>query len=99
MSSALSGLANEAFLKLFQSDLCDDKPIFVFCDMSRKSSLSRQIMLHDCVCVELLPASSTIKQWPQKSQRDLSELDQSLLNLPRRHELDGKSRVPHKAYS
>ena len=99
MSSALSGLANEAFLKLFQSDLCNDKPIFVFCDMSRRSSLSRQIMLHDCVCVDLLPASGTIKQWPQKSQRDLSELDQSLLNLPRRHELDGKSRVPHKAYS
>ena len=56
-------------------------------------------MLHDCVFVDLLPASGTIKQWPQKSQRDLSELDQSLLNLPRRHALDGKSRVPHKAYS
>ena len=56
-------------------------------------------MLHDCVCVELLPAWSIVKQWLQKSQRDLTELDQSLLNLPRRHELDVKSRVPHKAYS
>jgi len=50
MSSALSGLASEVFLQLFQSDPADDKPVFIFCDavfsVARVSADSiRQIMI------------------------------------------------------